>query len=67
MPTLALFFGISLAISFALKLNLNPIAYRAATVATGLSIGYVYSDFKRTLFIIYKNNKLITFLYYFFK
>jgi hypothetical protein len=41
-----MFFGISLAISFALKLNLNPIAYRGATVLTGIGFGYLYGEFK---------------------
>lgn len=40
------FFGLSLAISFAMKLNLNPLSYRVAAILTGLGVGYVYSDFK---------------------
>ena len=41
-----MFFGISLAISLVLKLNLNPIAYRGATVLTGVGFGYLYGEYK---------------------
>lgn len=49
MPTLAGFFGLSLAITYMMKLNLNPMSYRVAAMATGLSVGYIYSDFKSNI------------------
>lgn len=46
MPTMAGFLGISLLITYLMKLNLNPMSYRLGVMFTGLSIGYIYSDFK---------------------